>query len=140
MGGSYRGYATATVDDEDWDSISQLSWHIVRKGGGNLYAQNSYSWGRARGVYMHRMICRPPPRLEVHHLNENTLYNTRSNLISVTTLQHRALHRSRHVVSLSTGQFLAVIGKQFLELFPTREAAEVALLEAWALHVASVLS
>lgn len=60
----------AIVDDDDFEYLSQFSWHFQSRG---YAASNSKK-------LMHRVICNPEPKQQIDHINGNKLDNRRSNL------------------------------------------------------------
>lgn len=75
------------VDDEDFEKISMLNWHVSRKG----YAVNIVkSKGTRRELNMHRYVMgleSTDPRI-VDHINGNRIDNRRSNLRICTKAQN----------------------------------------------------
>lgn len=85
----------ALVDDEDYEELSALNWHLVRPNG-RAYAQHDVWSGNARvhREYMHRFLL--PDAEEVDHINGNGLDNRRSNLRPATRAQNCAnMRRSK---------------------------------------------
>ena len=71
----------ATVDDNDYDWLSQYSW-CLRGDRERPYAFND------RTGTMHRAIMKPPDNMLIDHINHDTLDNQRSNLRIVTPSQN----------------------------------------------------
>ena len=67
----------AKVDDEDYDWLSQWSWHYVRAGYAFRFEKINGKWCH---IGMHRQIMATPKGLEVDHINGDTLDNQRLNL------------------------------------------------------------
>lgn len=72
----------AMVDDEDFEWLSQISWHLMNKG----YAQTS----RPKKELMHRKIMNPPQNMVVDHIDGNHLNNQKSNLRICTHAENSA--------------------------------------------------
>ena len=70
------------VDDEDFDKVSEYSWHLFGAG----YIGRSKSLGYLDGkqknktLYIHRFLTNAPDDKEVDHINGNKLDNRKSNL------------------------------------------------------------
>jgi hypothetical protein len=75
----------ATVDDEDFEWLSQWSWCFT-----NGYALRATN--RGERFYMHRVINKTPKGLETDHINRDRLDNRRSNLRTVTRIQNSRNH------------------------------------------------
>lgn len=67
----------AVVDDEDFDTLDQYTWHLANNG----YV-TTFTGGRknVKCVLMHRLLMNPPDGFEVDHRNGNKLDNRRDNL------------------------------------------------------------
>lgn len=80
-----KGYF-AIIDDCDFESVSEFSWCAsgisVRP-----YAYNDFAG------FMHRFIMNAPLKLDVDHIDHNTLNNTRKNLRLCTRSQNLANRR-----------------------------------------------
>ncbi len=72
----------ALVDDEDYEVLAGLAWHMSRSG----YARHSYS--STRQVYMHTLVLKPKPRQQIDHVNGDRLDNRRANLRHCSPLQN----------------------------------------------------
>lgn len=74
-----QGYF-ATVDDEDFEYLSQWSWYVVKKSR-NFYAvRGVLSKGKRKTIFMHREIMECDPNEIIDHINQNGLDNRKSNL------------------------------------------------------------
>jgi len=71
----------AFVDDDDYELVSALTWHVSRRRG-RIYARNRKS------TYMHRLIL-GTTKGETDHIDGNGLNNQRSNLRAVTISQNQ---------------------------------------------------
>ena len=85
------------VSNEDYEWLSQDSWHFVLH---RIHPRAEGGSGNRNRKMMHRQIAervlgKPlPPGAEVHHADENTLNNQRSNLvICENSSYHKLLHR-----------------------------------------------
>lgn len=77
-----RGYV-ATVDDEDYDWLSQRKWHANVTHNGKVYAQHGFQRADKTNGYikMHRLILGITDRtIQADHIDGDTLNNRRSNL------------------------------------------------------------
>lgn len=74
----------ATVDDEDYELVSQWKWHALkneRRGRARIYAARSaWSGGSRSYIYLHRFIMQPGQGQQVDHIDNDSLNNMRSNL------------------------------------------------------------
>jgi hypothetical protein len=79
----------AKVDDEDFERISALSWHVM-KGRNTIYAGTNVRrpGGGYSSVGMHRMINETPPGFHTDHIDGDGLNNTRANLRTATRAQN----------------------------------------------------
>lgn len=72
----------ALVDDEDFDRVSKLCWHMDDKG----YARTTFRvrlFGekeRTRAIRMHRFVLREEKGIWIDHRNRNRLDNQKNNL------------------------------------------------------------
>jgi len=90
--------ATALIDREDADFVSDYVWHLHKAG------HCTYLRGYKRGQpgasralkYLHRLIMDAPAGMDVDHINGNGLYNRRENLRVCTRSQNNAnRHRTQ---------------------------------------------
>lgn len=81
---------TAIIDATDYKSVNEVHWHSFwNKCTRSYYARASCA-GVLKGVLMHRYILGvSDPKIEVDHLNGNTLDNRRENLRIATREQNR---------------------------------------------------
>jgi len=97
----------ALVDDEDYDRVNALKWH-VRRTGKTAYASHSL-WlkeeKRYTQIHMHRFIVNAPLELDVDHVDGDGLNNTRQNLRPATRSQNVA---NRHHGNTSKSGFIGV--------------------------------
>lgn len=76
----------ATVDDEDFDFLSQWKWHAQPNTHGGFYANRHDEAGQL--VAMHRVINGTPEGFVTDHRDGDGLNNRRSNLRTATQLQN----------------------------------------------------
>ena len=80
--------AVAIVDDADFPWLTSMgSWRLNSSGYGVHYSTHN---GRRRTLYMHRLILKPDPGIQVDHINRNRLDNRRENLRFATRSQNQA--------------------------------------------------
>jgi hypothetical protein len=81
----------ALVDDADYELVLQYDWIAQVNNTGHVYARSYEGRGRGRKpVYMHRLIARAEPGVQVDHDDRDTLNNRRGNLRSATVSQNHA--------------------------------------------------
>ncbi len=133
----------ALVDDEDFDVMSALSWHVNKDG----YAQRQPG-GRVgrKTILMHRAIMGLETKQRVDHKNLNRLDNRKENLRFATKSQNqwnRGLSRAnktgfKRVFRHPHGRYsssIGVFGKTiYLGMFSTPEEAHAAYVEAAKKH------
>jgi hypothetical protein len=124
------------VDDEDYDIVSQFSFHASKRKNG-YYAVSNF--GTRKKIYLHRFLMNAKSGEIVDHRNRNTLDNQKSNLRIVTpaqsnqnkTIQSHSLSGAKGV-TLSTrkdikNKWIAQISTNRkrinLGYFPTRDLA-----------------
>lgn len=79
------GKAFATVDDEDYERLSRLSWFLSNKG----YAiASTHVDGKIVNFYMHRLVAGTPAGAKTDHRDGNRLNNVRLNLRVCTNRQN----------------------------------------------------
>ena len=76
----------ALVDDTDAARVDGQNWHAVVKSG-IWYAAARINY---KIVYMHRWLMRAPNDMEVDHIDDDGLNNTRRNLRICTSVQNKA--------------------------------------------------
>ena len=84
----------ALVDDEDYDQLAQ--WHWTKSTRGYAHRVGKKSDGNRRGRYisLHRQILGvTDPKVEIDHINHNTLDNRKSNLRICSRSQNMANQR-----------------------------------------------
>jgi hypothetical protein len=126
-----RGFV-ATVDDADYDALSDFEWYAQVMKSGKAYAsRRTYSGNAATIFYMHRQIMGFPVHGVVDHIDRNPLNNTRANLRVVSKLANiinSDFTRNGGVwLCRETGRWVARISvngkKLFLGRYDTREEA-----------------
>lgn len=76
------------IDDEDFPIISQHSWRI-RKFREKIYVMTNITVnGLRRTLLLHRLITNAPKGMDVDHINNNGLINTKENLRVCTRSQN----------------------------------------------------
>jgi hypothetical protein len=93
----------ALVDDEDFEWLSQLKWHVA-----NLRAPHNLSdrfYARSKNLLMHRLIMNAGKGRVVDHVDGNTLNNCRHNLRLVSQTHNNRNRRksSRQTTSKYKG-------------------------------------
>jgi hypothetical protein len=101
-----KGRAWTVVDDSDYETLTQWSWHIT---GNGYVARTTMVGGRKRQVLMHRQITGPGPGQCVDHHDGDPLNNRRKNLRVCTQSQNMANRRKR-VVGVSRYKGVALTG------------------------------
>jgi hypothetical protein len=73
---------TATVDDDDFESLSRHKWQAKPDASGNCYAMRvgATPTSKRSTITMHREIMRAGSGEHIDHINRNGLDNRRSNL------------------------------------------------------------
>jgi len=69
----------ALVDDNDFEQLNQFKWY-AQKGGNLFYAARRDNLQEWKVVLMHREIMKAPKRMDVDHIDRDSLNNQRSNL------------------------------------------------------------
>jgi hypothetical protein len=79
----------ALVDPEDFDELSKYKWYAARN------RRCFYACRRENGkvVYMHRQIMKPPPGMDVDHINLQGLDSRKRNMRTCTRAQNGYNHR-----------------------------------------------
>lgn len=72
----------AIIDAEDADRVLAYKWSACAPRNGIFYAQARVDSGPGprTHAYLHRFIMQPPPRMQVDHVNGNTLDCRRANM------------------------------------------------------------
>lgn len=83
-----RGFV-ALVSPEDAEWIKQFKW-CARPQGNLCYACRKKPGTVGTHLHMHREIMKPPPDMEIDHIDHNGLNNTRGNLRICTRAQNAA--------------------------------------------------
>lgn len=87
-------HGTAIIDEQDFDRISQFTWHSVDNDGtgSRYYATCSI---RGKTTYMHRMVMGAQAGESIDHIDGNGLNNSRSNLRFVTQSENNLNQKIR---------------------------------------------
>ena len=82
----------AIVDDEDYEHLSQWSWHYGCDGYAvrTVYLGGGAKNGKYKKIFMHNQIMKFPVGRFVDHIDRNTLNNQKSNLRICTQSQNSA--------------------------------------------------
>lgn len=72
--------AYAEIDDEDFDLISNYSWHMMK----GYVVASVYLNKKRKNVYLHRIINNTPDGLETDHIDRDKLNNKKENLRTAT--------------------------------------------------------
>lgn len=133
----------ATVDDEDFEWLSQWKWSASQQGKKGCvkpkFRAVRVEWlgeGRQRAVLMHRAIMAPNPGEVIDHLNGDTLDNRRINL-RITSQKENSINRSGWHSDTSSKykgvfwhkggkKWMAQFRQQYLGLFDTELEAALA--------------
>lgn len=91
-----------TVDEEDFEYLSQWNWYAKPSGKRNCYA-HAYNGGNR--MYMHRLLLNPPKGMYIDHINGNGLDNRKTNLRIVTLSQNQG---NRRLTSTSVSGYKGV--------------------------------
>lgn len=79
----------AIVDDEDFERLAQFKWYALKHPKGYTARRNvRLPNGKQTTIKMHRFIMDAPPRMDVDHINGNSLDNRRQNLRLATRQQN----------------------------------------------------
>lgn len=78
----------AVVDDEDYEQLSKYRWHAQPRRRTTYAITTFHMSEKSSSISMHRMIMKPPSKLEVDHIDSNGLNNQRSNLRLATRSQN----------------------------------------------------
>lgn len=72
----------AFVDDEDFEILSSMKWHLCFGAARKQYAAHSIFLGKdnVKTALMHRVILNAPPERHVDHIDGNGLNNQKQNL------------------------------------------------------------
>lgn len=90
----------ALVDDDDFERLSVYKWCAAKKPRTFYATREASIGGKARTLYMHRVILGTASGIQVDHLNHNGLDNRRSNLRECNNMQNA---QNRRVGSNQTG-------------------------------------
>jgi hypothetical protein len=131
-----RGLA-ATVDEADYEAVSELTWHAFDNQGKGWYARTKIpiGGGRYRHVFMHNLLL---GIRGVDHIDGNGLNNQRTNLRPATAVENARNRRKSPIGSsrykgvylFRPGVWRAMIGQDgkqhSLGLFSSEVAAALA--------------
>lgn len=134
----------AFIDIEDYDLVSEHSWHAsLAKSNNSYYAKTNVRInGKQRSMSMHKLLMNPKKGMVVDHINGNTLDNRRCNLRICTQADNAKNSKTpksntsgyKGIVKKSSTRWQAIItsdGKRInLGSFPTPEEAYAAYCKA----------
>lgn len=128
------------IDEEDIDLVKYFTWNIQeqpkKKGPSTFYVGTHIkNDGKHYTLRIHRLLMNPPKGMDVDHINQDPLNNTRANLRIVTRQQNCFNTSAKGYYFDKTKQkyraAIAAYGKRYhLGLFSTEEEAREAYLEA----------
>lgn len=105
--GSKRGIIQyALVDDDDFQRVSSIKWHILSSIGYAVHTKHIGYEGKKqiqRPVYMHRFIMNTPNGMDTDHINHDRLDNRKENLRVCTRSQNHCNRRHNKSTSGVTG-------------------------------------
>lgn len=79
----------ATIDDDDYERVSQYKWYAQKNTTGGYYAlRGVIERGKSKKIFMHQFIMGSMPGCEVDHINRNKLDNRKVNLRFATRSQN----------------------------------------------------
>jgi hypothetical protein len=134
----FKNGKCALVDDEDYEYLSQFKWRCGKYSTRVNWILEGLVKGKPANIRMHREImgC-TDPKLDVDHINHNTLDNRKSNLRVCTRSQNGA---NRRVMKNKACEYLGVrkrgekwtayVKHIYLGQFETKELAALAYNEA----------
>jgi len=77
------------VSDIDYEYLSGFTWHIMKTKFSKLYVRRWDCMSKPKkAIFMHREILNAPSNMQVDHIDNNTLNNTRENLRLATKQQN----------------------------------------------------
>lgn len=83
------------VDDDDFDTLSQVRWFADRKANHTYAARYNCQVKPKKWVMMHRLLIQAPDDMQVDHIDGNGLNNKRANLRLVTMAENAQNARLR---------------------------------------------
>lgn len=92
---------SATVDDDDYEWLTQWKWSAVHDGNNWYAVRNEGKQPFRRMLYMHVQIMGTPKGMDTDHIDHDGLNNQRANLRVCTSAQNQ--HNSRKPVHNSSG-------------------------------------
>jgi hypothetical protein len=87
-----RGFVTV-VDDEDFKQLSFFKWYALKGAKGVYAARRNVPGELPTIILMHRLLLNAPDGVEVDHIDNDSLNNTRANLRFATKSQNGASTR-----------------------------------------------
>jgi hypothetical protein len=95
----------ARVDPEDYIWLAQFRWHSKTSKDATYAVRTIQVKGRAKRIYMHRLLTNTPEGLVCDHMNHDGLDNRKGNLRNCTIAQNNANRRSARD---SSSQYIGV--------------------------------
>ncbi len=83
----------AIIDAKHYEEAKKYTWWLKRVAKNNYYVATTLP--NKKTLYLHQLITKPEKGMEVHHDNEDVFDNREENLIVMTSIEHKALHRER---------------------------------------------
>lgn len=110
----------AKVDDEDYDELSKIKWHLNDSG---------YAVNRKNGITtrMHRLVNKTPDGLFTDHKNHDRLDNRKFNLRTVTTQENmKNIHAKGIYWDKNRNRYIVSYKNKFGGRYETLEEAQIA--------------
>jgi hypothetical protein len=104
------------VDDEDFEYLNQFKWCANY----NSHTKSYYAvrnsprlFGKRKLISMHRIIMNAPSKMDVDHINHDTLNNQKFNLRTCTRSQNKC-NSKKHTDNTSGFKGVTASGKKWL--------------------------
>lgn len=86
----------ALIDADLYAELSKFHWKAVKSAQCWYAVRRSTKNGITTTIRMHRQVAETPADMDCHHVDNNSLNNTRRNLLNVFKETHYLLHRYHH--------------------------------------------